>query len=122
MKYLKNFLKDSLISLLCLFSLLFLITIFSYLNLFNSKVVSIFEIIIPIFALALAGYLMGKKASKKGFLEGIKIGLFIILLFLISCLIISGKITFKNTVYWFILLISSTLGSMVGINKKESSN
>ena len=97
---------------------MFIVTLANYLNIINNKTINILEIIIPIISLLTAGYLMGKNATKNGWLEGIKIGLIIILIIFIINIIITHKIVYKNFVYYTILLISSTLGSMIGINKK----
>ena len=72
--------------------------------------------------LFLGGMYLGKNCEKKGWLEGIKIGLVVIFLFfLISYLGLDQGITLKSFLYYLILMASSMLGSMLGINKRQES-
>jgi len=66
------------------------------------------------------GFNYGKKAEKKGFLEGLKIGGSIIFLLLVINLIFyQTGFSIERLIYYIVLILSSTLGSMIGINKKN---
>jgi putative membrane protein (TIGR04086 family) len=80
---------------------------------------SIAKVIIPLFSLALGGFIMGKNANKNGWLEGAKIGLIIILLIAIGNLIFNQGINTKDFIFYALLLISAIFGSMFGINMKK---
>ena len=68
----------------------------------------------------IGGYFVGKQSEKKGYLEGIKIGLvFILIIALIT--IISKKFEFSALIYYLLIVISSTLGAMIGIQRKKDS-
>ena len=62
---------------------------------------------------------MGKKASKNGWLEGLKISL-IIVLFLVIITTILGEFSPKKLTFYLILIISGIFGSILGINTKTT--
>ena len=68
------------------------------------------------------GIYIGSKANKRGWLEGLKIGLeVIIILFVVSYLAFDqAGMNIKGIIYYFILLIFSMLGSVIGINKRKN--
>lgn len=107
-------------SFLFLFISTFLITIFNYSGLFSSKATNIFKLIFLILSLFIGGFISGKKASKNGWLEGIKLGSIFMILFLLSSILLQS-FHMKNIIFYCIILGSTTFGSMVGINKQEDS-
>ena len=66
----------------------------------------------------IASYKLGTKSKQKGYLEGIKIGLIIIGLLIIIVLLLD-KLNIKSLLYYLILLLTSILSSMIGINIKK---
>lgn len=123
-----NFLKNIGISFIWILSILIgltiILTVMSYFNIIGEKITTVFKIIIPIISLFFGGIQIGKKSIKKGWLEGLKLGLiFTIILCLFNYLGLSKSFEFKNILFYLILIISTIFGSMIGINKnKESSN
>lgn len=108
------------ISIVFLMILTFLLTIFNYINIIKYNSVNIFEIIILFISIFSGSFVMGKKSSKKGWLEGIKFGLiFLVILVLFNYLGFNIEFEVKNLLYYGILLISSILGGMIGINFKS---
>ena len=75
MKYLKKLGLSFLYIIGSIRILTFIITLLSYSNIMSDKVVSIFKIIIPIIAMLIGGFYIGKRSNKKGFVEGLKLGL-----------------------------------------------
>lgn len=119
MEYLKLVSK----SLLYVFSIIIvstiIITIFNNINFFNAKVTSIFKIIIPLVSVFIGGFMIGKKSKNKGWLEGLKFGFIVIVIFILMNLIIfRQKFEFRYLLYYFILLFATIFGSMIGINKR----
>ena len=101
-------------------ALTFITTSFSYFNIFNDKVTSIIKIIIPILSMFIGGYYIGKKSLKKGFIEGLKLGLmFSIFLIIFNYLALDNSFKFKYALFYLILIIATILGSMIGINRKK---
>ena len=120
MKYIKKLGMSFLYILIPILILTFVITIFSYFNLINDKVVSIFKIIIPIVSMFIGGFYIGKKSNKKGYLEGLKLGLiFSIILIIFNYLALDNSFKSKYLLFYIILIISTILGSMIGVNKKR---
>lgn len=119
MKYLKILLKNILYTFIffAIFSLL--LTALNYFNIINYQTLAIGKIIIPILSLGLSGLLMGKKATKNGWLEGLKISLIIVLL-LISVTAIIGEFSPKKLTFFLILIIAGIFGSILGINTKNT--
>ena len=96
----------------------FLLTLINYFNLLKPNIISILKLIIPILAIFISSYKLGKQSEKKGYIEGIKIGSIIISIFFILVLLLD-KFELKSLLYYLILLITSVLSSMIGINRKK---
>lgn len=116
MKYLK-----SLGLFLCSFLILnIVITIFNYFELFNPTIIKILKIITIIISIVLSGLYLGLKSNKKGYLEGLKLGSIVIVLFLIITLIFKPIEFNKYTIIYYLIIVGLTvLSSMIGINKKS---
>ena len=122
-----EYIKKLGISFLFLFSsfiiLTMIMTIFSYFNILGDKTTNIFKIIIPIISLFIGGFYIGKKSMKKGWLEGLKLSIICsIIIIIINYLVYSSPFESKNILYYIILIASSVLGSMIGINFKQKNN
>ena len=73
-----------------------------------------------ILLLFIIGFEFGKRALKQGYLEGIKIGFCLIFLMIVINLIFyQTGFSIERIIYYVVLILASTLGSMVGINKKR---
>jgi len=94
-------------------------TLLGYFNITSLKVTEYLILFLTMTSLFIGGFFLGKRCEKKGWLEGIKIGSIIIFLFfLISYLGLDQGLNLKVFIYYLLLLASSVLGSMLGINKK----
>ena len=76
------------------------------------------KLIILLGNILISGIILGKKATSKGYLEGIKLGIFMIILFTLITLITGQGLKLKLLLYDSIILITAILGGMIGINKK----
>ena len=86
----------------------------------NFNTTSILFIILMIIIFLIMGYQFGKKANKKGYIEGLKIGLCLILvLIFINLIFYNSNFSLERIIYYIVLILSSIMGSMLGINKKE---
>lgn len=100
--------------------LTFLTTLLNYFDLLGKNIVSILKIIIPMLALFIGGYNIGKKSLKKGWLEGLILSIiFIIILIIFNYLALDNKLELRNFLYYLIMMISCIFGSMLGINRKK---
>lgn len=119
MKYLKLLTKNLLITLIFFTISTLLLTIFNYFNIIGYQILNIGKIIIPILTLIFSGLLMGKKANKNGWLEGLKISLIIVVILIIITLIMN-EFSPKKLTFFLILIISGIFGSILGINTKNT--
>ena len=71
-------------------------------------------------ALFIGGLYIGRKSMKKGFLEGLKLGIiFSLFLIIFNYLGLGNGFKLKYILYYTILIISSIFGSIIGINIGE---
>ncbi len=120
MKFLK-YLKSLIYILVPILVFTLFLSLISYWNLIPSGIMNYIKLFIVALSMFIGGIYIGREASKRGWLEGIKVGLEVIfLLFLISYLAFDQGISLKTMIYYLILLSSSMLGSMMGINKKKT--
>lgn len=118
MTYLKNVGISFGFILGSLFGITLLITFLHYMNLIGSKVLSVLEILTPLIALFVGGFVIGKKSKQKGWLEGLKLsGIFLVILVLFQYLGLHSSFSLKNVLFYVLLIVSTVFGSMIGINK-----
>ncbi|MBP3461508.1 MAG: TIGR04086 family membrane protein [Bacilli bacterium] len=123
MNYIKNVSFSILYIIGFILILTFILTLFSYFNIFSDKLVSIFKILIPIISLFIGGYYLGKRSNKKGWLEGLKLGfIFLVLLIIFEFLALDIDFKIKNIIYYLIIISSTSFGSIIGINKNIVEN
>ena len=121
MKYLKNIIFSLGITIAILFIFTFLLTTLSYFNITNDSITTVFKMIIPIISVLTSSIYLGINSTKKGWLEGLKLGLIItVLLFLINILGLNKNIKINQILFYGILIFSSIVGSMIGISRKKS--
>ena len=118
MKKYKNYLISLGISFLIIITLALLNTIFSSFNILPSGIFTVLKVIIPIIAMFISGIFIGSKTDEKGYLEGLKIGIIYVILIFIFTLFFS-KIKLINFLNYIIIILSSSIGSMICINKKK---
>ena len=98
-----------------------ILSILYYFNIVGNDASNYLKLFIMAVSMLIGGVYIGSKTNKKGWLEGLKIGFEVImLLFIISYLAFDQGMNIKTVIYYFILLASSTLGSMIGISKKKT--
>lgn len=116
-KYLKSLLYI-LISIV-LFSII--IATCSYFNIFSNTILNIFELLSITISMFIGGIYLGKSSNKKGYLEGLKIGFIVIFLLIgLNLLVYDKSFTLSSIMFYAIILVSTILGSIIGINKKGS--
>ena len=119
-----NYLKKVGISLLyiigIIFALTMIITILNYFNIISGTLLTISKILICVISLFIGGFIIGKKSSKKGWLEGFKLSIiFLLLLLLFNYLGLGALPELKNIIYYAIIIASCIFGSIIGINKNS---
>lgn len=114
----KNYLKGILFFFIPLLVLLLIINTFYYFDIFSNNIMKYLKIVIILTSSFLSGFYIGFKSNNKGYINGLKFSLIIIGIFLLSSLLFKG-FKFTSIIYYLIIIIVITLGSMLGINKKD---
>lgn len=119
LKYLNSILKVLLINILLILFLSSFTTLLYYFNLLSSGVYNVFKLLIPLFSIFITTISFTKKVKEKGWFEGLKLGLLLIIVFIAISSFASTSFSIKMMLYYLIILITAILGGMIGINKSE---
>ena len=119
LQYLKNLSKGLLTTIIIFIILSLILTLLNYFNLLNNMVLTICKMVIPLLSIVTGSFISGKKTIKNGWISGLINGLIITLFIFILSLIIKD-FEFKNLIFFIIIIITSTFGSMLGINAKKT--
>ena len=121
MLLIKKYLKSLGICFVLLLFLNLLITLLNYINIVNLKFINVFSYVIAFISCFISSLYLGKNSNNKGYIEGIKLGSIIIIIFiLINYLLFNSGFKLNNIIIYIIILISSIIGSMLGINLKKN--
>ena len=116
-----NYLKNIGYTFIFIFVSTLVITLLNYFGILNGNMLKILSIILILLSIFVGGFFTGKNANKKGYLEGIKFGLIMIVIILfMNLLLFKNEFALTNILYYLSLLFSSTIGSMIGIQRKSS--
>ena len=94
------------------------LTLVNYFNILSNKVVSVIRFIVPMLSMFVSSYKLGKMSDKKGYLEGLKFGGIVVLVF-IGLVIVLDEFSLRSILYYGILLLIAVMGSMFGISRKK---
>lgn len=118
MKVVKRYLFVLLSIIICLIVLsLFLSTLY-YFDYISTDTYKVLKISIIVLTLIINSIVLGRSSIKNGYLDGIKLG-FMLMLFCTLVAFSQKAISMKLVLYNIIILITTTLGSMIGINTKN---
>ncbi len=118
MEIIKKYSFRFLYTILSITVSLLIITILYHFNLISSNIYQALKLIILLGNILVSGIILGKKANSKGYLEGLKLGTFIIIVFTLLTLLTNESLKLKILLYDLIILTTAILGGMIGINKK----
>lgn len=111
----KKYLKVILIPLIFILIVPFLL---SLINIFDIKIPKIIYLISIIIMAIITGFMLGTITDKKAYQKGIICGSILSLIMFLIALLIKSKFTFYTLIYYAIIIISTTFGSILGITKK----
>ena len=114
-----KYLKSIIFFFISLIIIPFLLTLS---NIFKIETNKIIIIIIWAIIMFISGFLVGKKTNNKGYLKGLLFSIFCIFILLLLSLIFGFKLNINSLIYYIILIISTTFGSMMGISKSKKTN
>lgn len=121
MNYLKKIGKFLLTTFISIIALSFVLTIFYYFDIISNNIYNIMKMIIVIGSLFINSLLLGKNSNKYGIVEGLKLGAIFLFVMIIIKLITNSPFDIRTLIYSLIILLTSSVGAVIGINKKESS-
>ena len=120
MKFIKNIVFCLGLTSIIILITTFILTTVSYFNIINEIITTTTKMIIPIISVLISGIILGKNSQKKGWLEGLKLGTIIsIILLFLNIIGLNNKFKISNILFYGILLLTSIIGSMIGISKKK---
>lgn len=119
MNKIKKYIKPMIYFYVTLLSYLIIITTLNYFNIVSYKTVSLISFIVVILLFMMIGFMVAMRSNKKGYINGLIIGGFNIILFLFLAFILGTNPKLNIGIYFLILLLSSTIGGMFGINYKN---
>ena len=99
--YLKKIGKSFIYMISILLISTIIITLLNYFNIFGSKLMTIFKFVIALVSMFVGGFIIGKNSQEKGWLEGLKLGLIVIVIILIiNWLILKNDWQIKSLIYY----------------------
>ena len=114
-----NYLRFIAIFLIFELTITFITSLLNLLGV-NSGITEIILLLSNIILFFILSYKNATFLKKKGFLQGIIIGLiFIILMVLIKLILFNNNFSIAMIIYYSILFIVSIIGGMIGVNKKS---
>ena len=100
-----------------------IISTFYYFNLISDKLNTIFLYLVSITAMFSGAFLLGKQTKEKGYLSGIIYYFaWLVIMIILSLVFIKASFSVSMLIYFIVLLISSILGSSIGINYKKEAD
>ncbi len=111
-KYLKPTIKIVIISVLYLA----LLTLLSHTGILSLTTISKINFSLVALISFMGGVHKGKKASKKGYLEGLKLGGIAIMILFVLNILFYRTFNLYVFLYYLVILVGSIIGSMIGIN------
>lgn len=119
MQYLKIILsKLEIVSFIII--LTFILTIINIIWSVNGTINSLIALIVILLYSFIKGIKVGLKTTEKAYVVGFKVGLVnVFILLVMSLLFLNYHITIKKVIYYAIILITTILGSIIGINKRN---
>ena len=114
MKYFKVY----LMFLLTIIITSIIIGTLSFHYLVKEQTAFIIQNIILFIILFIHSYKLGMIKHKNGYLEGIKFGGLIDFLFIVLGIVIKENFNFYKVIYYMLIILTSVVGSILGVNKK----
>lgn len=120
MAYLKKLGKFLLITFISIIIFGLILNTFYYFDIINNNVYNIMKLVIVLGALFINAFFLGKNSSKYGLVEGLKLGgIFLIIMFIIK-LLMNSSFDIRTIIYSFIILLTTSVGAVIGINRNET--
>lgn len=111
--------RSSFIGLAVVVLYILVLSLLHYLNLIKLNMIGTINFVFISILMFALGVIMGKKALKKGYIEGLRVGGMTIASLFIMNILFARYFDLHIVLYYLVILASSTIGSMIGINLKR---
>lgn len=119
MNYLKKIGKFLLTTIVSIVILGLLLNILYYFDIINIVIYNIMKMAIVLIVLFINAFFLGKTSIKYGMIEGLKLGAIFLFVMIILKLITNSTFDIRTFIYSLIILLTTSVGAIVGINRKE---
>lgn len=119
MDYLKKYGKTAIIIGGIVLLYISLLAVTHNLGILKLSSIGKINFVVMAISLFLGGFMRGKKASKKGYLEGLKLGGIVVGVLFIINILCYRHVDLYVFLYYIVLIVSSIIGSMIGINLRR---
>ena len=119
MNYLKRLGKVILFTLLSIIIFGLLLNTLYYFDIISNNIYNIMKMIIVLTTLFINALILGKNTDKYGILEGLKLGAIFILIMIIIKIITNSTFDIRTFIYSIIIILTTSIGSIIGINKLQ---
>ena len=119
MAYLKKIGKVLLITFSSIIVLGLLLNTLYYFDIISNNIYNIMKMIIVLATLFVNALILGKNTDKYGILEGLKLGAIFILIMIIIKIITNSTFDIRTFIYSIIIILTTSIGSIIGINKLQ---
>lgn len=118
MDYLKKIGKVLLFTFISIIILGLLLNTLYYFDVISNNVYNIAKMGIVLVVLFINALLLGKNSNKYGLVEGLKLGGIFLFIMVILKFILNSSFDIRTLIYSIIVLLTTSVGAVVGINKK----
>lgn len=116
-------LKIYMKSYIYLFSIILILTIiYTIINYYLITLPNIIKVLIAIISIFISSIILGKNTREKAYLEGIKFTSIYLIISIIISILFKNTLSLKSILYYFLVLLSGVIGSMIGININKKQN
>lgn len=119
MAYLKKIGKVLLITFSSIIVLGLLLNTLYYFDIINNNIYNIMKLVIILIVLFINALILGKNTEKYGILEGLKLGAIFLLIMMLIKIITNNVFDIRTVIYSLIIILTTTIGSIIGINKMQ---
>ena len=119
MAYLKKIGKILLITFSSIIVLGLLLNTLYYFDIISNNIFNIMKMVIVLTTLFINALILGKNTDKYGIVEGLKLGATFLLVMVIIKIIINSTFDIRTLIYSLIILLTTSIGSIIGINKLQ---
>lgn len=118
MSNIKRYLISIALSLGLILVFALFLNILNYFDLLNKGMYKAVLVLFLVISIFVGSYNLGNNSKEKGYLNGIYFGIIISILFIILSLLFKENISISSFIYYLIIVITSSIGGTIGINKK----